>query len=194
MITISAMPYSTYSYDGMPKPTWVKATCPPNGIPHNFSLSDDDMLTYYLEIFRNRTAKDKPYIDQYNSIEELEEDIYGNCLYDWIPKDFKEIYYAIVIKHRALCIKTDENISLYSFYKGLCPDKDILSICIPIRIFELGLWEEGSLMYMTNEDYDNLLEELLVKQEAGELTENKIEEIIGSVITKHWFIDIKPIQ
>ena len=80
------------------------------------------------------------------------------------------------------------------FYKGLCPDKDILSICIPIRIFELGLWEEGSLMYMTNEDYDNLLEELLVKQEAGELTENKIEEIIGSVITKHWFIDIKPIQ
>ena len=204
MITISAMPYSTYSYDGMPKPTWVKATCPPNGIPHNFSLSDDDMLTYYLEIFRNRTAKDKPYI----------EDIYGNCLYDWIPKDFKEIYYtldkqeffhkinvlikqhgnAIVIKHRALCIKTDENISLYSFYKGLCPDKDILSICIPIRIFELGLWEEGSLMYMTNEDYDNLLEELLVKQEAGELTENKIEEIIGSVITKHWFIDIKPIQ
>ena len=77
MIKFSQIPYSTYSYDGMPKPTWVKATCPPNGIPHNFSLSDDDMLTYYLEIFRNRTAKDKPYIDQYNSIEELEEDIYG---------------------------------------------------------------------------------------------------------------------
>mgnify|MGYP000747872201 FL=1 len=75
MIKFSQIPYSTYSYDGMPKPTWVKATCPPNGIPHNFSLSDDDMLTYYLEIFRNRTAKDKPYIDQYNSIEELEEDI-----------------------------------------------------------------------------------------------------------------------
>ena len=176
MIKFSQIPYSTYSNDGMPKPTWVKAICPPNGFPHNFSLSDDDMLTYYLEIFRNRTAKDKPYINQYNSIEELEEDIYGNCLYDWIPKDFKEIYYtldkqeffhkinvlikqhgnAIVIKHRALCIKTDENISLYSFYKGLCPDKDILSICIPIRIFELGLWEEGSLMYMTNEDYYNL--------------------------------------
>ena len=67
MIKFSQIPYSTYSYDGMPKPTWVKATCPPNGIPHNFSLSDDDMLTYYLEIFRNRTAKDKPYIDQYNS-------------------------------------------------------------------------------------------------------------------------------
>lgn len=49
-------------------------------------------------------------------------------------------------------------------------------------------------MYMTNKDYYNLLEELLVKQEAGELTENKIEEIIGSVITKDWFIDIKPIQ
>ena len=81
MITISAMPYSTYSYDGMPKPTWVKATCPPNGIPHNFSLSDDDMLTYYLEIFRNRTAKDKPYIDQYNSIEELEEDIYLSLIH-----------------------------------------------------------------------------------------------------------------
>ena len=53
------------------------------------------MLTYYLEIFRNRTAKDKPYINQYNSIEELEEDIYGNCLYNWIPKDFKEIYYTL---------------------------------------------------------------------------------------------------
>ena len=156
------------------------------------------MLTYYLEIFRNRTAKDKPYIDQYNSIEELEEDIYGNCLYYWVPKDFKEIYYtldkqeffhkinvlikqhgnAIVIKHRALCNKKQMRIStLYSFYKGLCPDKDILSICIPIRIFELGLWEEGSLMYMTNEDYYNLLEEILVKHEAGELNRNQIEEI-----------------
>ena len=71
MIKFSQIPYSTYSYDGMPKPTWVKATCPPNGIPHNFSLSDDDMLTYYLEIFRNRTAKDKPYIDQYSSIEDM---------------------------------------------------------------------------------------------------------------------------
>lgn len=95
MIKFSQIPYSTYSNDGMPKPTWVKAICPPNGFPHNFSLSDDDMLTYYLEIFRNRTAKDKPYINQYNSIEELEEDIYGNCLYDWIPKDFKEIYYTL---------------------------------------------------------------------------------------------------
>lgn len=100
---------------------------------------------------------------------------------------------AIVIQNRALCIKTDENISLYSFYKGLCPDKDILSICIPIRIFELGLWEEESLMYMTNEDYYNLSEELLVKHEAGELTENQIEEIIDSVIIKDWIIDIKPI-
>ncbi|KAB1324355.1 hypothetical protein F3B53_17195 [Bacteroides ovatus] len=95
MIKFSQIPYSTYSYDGMPKPTWVKATCPPNGIPHNFSLSDDDMLTYYLEIFRNRTAKDKPYIDQYNSIEELEEDIYGNCLFmhqGWKSMDFKKVY------------------------------------------------------------------------------------------------------
>jgi len=32
MIKFSQIPYSTYSYDGMPKPTWVKATCPPNGI------------------------------------------------------------------------------------------------------------------------------------------------------------------
>lgn len=90
--------------------------------------------------------------------------------------------------------KTDESINLYSFYKGLCPDKDILSICIPIRIFELGLWEEGSLMYMTNEDYYNLSKEILVKHEAGELTENQIEEIIGSVIIKEWIIDIKPTQ
>lgn len=81
MIKFSQIPYSTYSNDGMPKPTWVKAICPPNGFPHNFSLSDDDMLTYYLEIFRNRTAKDKPYINQYNSIEELEEDIYMETVY-----------------------------------------------------------------------------------------------------------------
>lgn len=49
-------------------------------------------------------------------------------------------------------------------------------------------------MYMTNEDYYNLLKEILVKHEAGELTENQIEEIIDSVIIKDWIIDIKPIQ
>ena len=66
-----------------------------------------------------------------------------------------------------------------------------MSICIPIRIFELGLWEEGSLMYMTNEDYYNLSKEILVKHEAGELTENQIEEIICSLIIKEWIIYIK---
>lgn len=214
MIKISAIPYSTYSFNGMPKPTWIKATCPPNGFPHNFSLSDDDMLTYYLEIFRNRTTKDKPYIDQYNSIEELEEDIYGNCLYEWIPKDFKDIYNnldkqeflhkinvlmeqygnAIVIEHRALCIKTDEDINLYSFYKGLCPDKDILSICILIRIFELGLWETGRLMYLIDEDYYALLKELIVKYEAGELTEEGANDVLAEVDISIVFADPRPVN
>lgn len=185
-----------------------------NEKPPIIDLSEFNMFSFYIQIFTNRNERKAPFIGKYYSSEELEEDIYGNCLYYWIPKDFKEIYCAldkqnffhkinvlikqygnaIVIKHRALCIKTDESINLYSFYKGLCPDKDILSICIPIRIFELGLWEEGSLMYMTNEDYYNLSKEILVKHEAGELTENQIEEIIGSVIIKEWIIDIKPTQ
>ena len=99
------MPYSTY-YIGVPQKdyqervpaipmetellSWVMAN-------KQFSLSDDDMLTYYLELFRNRTTKDKTYIEKYNSLEELEEDIYGKCYYDCfidmgLYKDFKEIY------------------------------------------------------------------------------------------------------
>ena len=99
-------------------------------VSHTFSLSSDDMLIYYEEIFRNRTNKNKPYIDRFNSIEELEEDIYGECHYYWLSYDFKEIYNrldkqeflkkinalieeygnAVITDDISLCVKTDESI------------------------------------------------------------------------------------
>ena len=175
MIEISQMPYSTY-YIGVPQKdyqervpaipmetellSWVMAN-------KQFSLSDDDMLTYYLELFRNRTTKDKTYIEKYNSLEELEEDIYGKCYYDCfidmgLYKDFKEIYStldkyeflhkmntligqygnAIVIGNRALCIKTDEDIRPYSFITSLCPHTEPLGFETLDKIFEMGLVAE----------------------------------------------------
>ena len=99
-------------------------------VSHTFSLSSDDMLIYYEDIFRNRTNKNKPYIDRFNSIEELEEDIYGECHYYWLSYDFKEIYNrldkqeflkkinalieeygnAVITDDISLCVKTDESI------------------------------------------------------------------------------------
>ena len=94
------------------------------------------MLIYYEEIFRNRTNKNKPYIDRFNSIEELEEDVYGECHYYWLSYDFKEIYNsldkqeflnkintliekygnAVITDDVSLCIKTDESIRLKDWY------------------------------------------------------------------------------
>ena len=45
---------------------------------HQFNLYDYDIRIYYYKLFDNRTSKDKLYIDKYNSLDELEEDIYGN--------------------------------------------------------------------------------------------------------------------
>lgn len=83
MIEINPLPRPNYYGINVFNPTIVS---------HTFSLSSDDMLIYYEEIFRNRTNKNKPYIDRFNSIEELEEDIYGECHYYWLSYDFKEIY------------------------------------------------------------------------------------------------------
>lgn len=62
----------------------------------SFDLSKNCMEVYYYKIFKNRTQENKLYIDKYSSIEELEEDIYGDCNfggesnYKDIP--FKEVY------------------------------------------------------------------------------------------------------
>ena len=111
----------------------------PTKVSHTFSLSSDDMLIYYEEIFRNRTNKNKPYIDRFNSIEELEEDIYGECHYYWLSYDFKEIYNrldkqeflkkinalieeygnAVITDDISLCIKTDESIRLKDWHNSI---------------------------------------------------------------------------
>lgn len=95
-------------------------------------------------------SKDKPYIDKYNSLDELEEDIYGNITHidggEWTTKSFKEVYESLdkekfLIKiNQAIkkygnmisvyggvpfCIRTDEKIHLLSYLKGLHPNERI---------------------------------------------------------------------
>ena len=47
---------------------------------HQFNLDNYDIRIYYHKLFDNRTSKDKLYIDKYNSLDELEEDVYGNII------------------------------------------------------------------------------------------------------------------
>ena len=102
----------------------------------SFDLSKNCMEVYYERIFKNRTQENKPYIDKYSSIEELEEDIYGECYYYWLSYDFKEIYNrldkqeflkkinalieeygnAVITDDISLCVKTDESIRLKDWY------------------------------------------------------------------------------
>ena len=42
---------------------------------HQFNLDNYDIRIYYHKLFDNRTSKDKLYIDKYNSLDELEEDV-----------------------------------------------------------------------------------------------------------------------
>lgn len=127
MIEINPLPSSPNDY--------LVANCDPN-LTYQFGLSNDDMVSYYKEIFRNRTNKNKPYIDRFNSIEELEKDIYGECHYYWLSYNFKEIYNrldkqeflkkinalieeygnAVITDDASLCIKTDEPIRLKDWY------------------------------------------------------------------------------
>ena len=62
----------------------------------SFDLSKNCMEVYYERIFKNRTQENKPYIDKYSSIEELEEDIYGDCNFggesNYKDISFKEVY------------------------------------------------------------------------------------------------------
>lgn len=130
MINVNKLPRPNYYGINVFNPTIVS---------HTFSLSSDDMLIYYEEIFRNRTNKNKPYIDRFNSIEELEEDIYGECHYYWLSYDFKEIYNrldkqeflkkinalieeygnAVITDDISLCIKTDESIRLKDWHNSI---------------------------------------------------------------------------
>lgn len=130
MINVNKLPRPNYYGINVFNPTIVS---------HTFSLSSDDMLIYYEEIFRNRTNKNKPYIDRFNSIEELEEDIYGECYYYWLSYDFKEIYNrldkqeflkkinalieeygnAVITDDISLCIKTDESIRLKDWHNSI---------------------------------------------------------------------------
>ena len=130
MINVNKLPRPNYYVINVFNPTIVS---------HTFSLSSDDMLIYYEEIFRNRTNKNKPYIDRFNSIEELEEDIYGECHYYWLSYDFKEIYNrldkqeflkkinalikeygnAVITDDVSLCIKTDESIRLKDWHNSI---------------------------------------------------------------------------
>lgn len=111
------------------------ANCDTN-LTYQFGLSNDDIVSYYTEIFKNRTNKNKPYIDRFNSIEELEKDVYGKCRHYWLSFDFKEIYNsldkqeflkkinaliekygnAVITDDVSLCIKTDESIRLKDWY------------------------------------------------------------------------------
>lgn len=67
----------------------------------NITLSDseEDYIIYYWKLFENRESKHKQYIDKYNSLLEIEEDIYGNCWksreYTNIQKSFKKIYESL---------------------------------------------------------------------------------------------------
>ena len=64
--------------------------------PLIIDCSEYNMEIYYERIFKNRTQENKLYIDKYSSIEELEEDIYGDCRFDLELKietvPFKEVY------------------------------------------------------------------------------------------------------
>ena len=107
--------------------------------PPQVDLSELNMFSYYLQILANRSERGIYSINLYNSLEEIEEDIYGVCVFkhqQWRSKDFKEIYNslnkqeflrkinalieeygnAVITDDVSLCIKTDESIRLKDWY------------------------------------------------------------------------------
>ena len=66
--------------------------------PPQVDLSELNMFSYYLQILANRSERGIYSINLYNSLEEIEEDIYGVCVFkhqQWRSKDFKEIYNSL---------------------------------------------------------------------------------------------------
>ena len=62
-----------------------------NEKPPIIDLSEFNMFSFYIQIFTNRNERKAPFIGKYYSSEELEEDIYGNCLFmhqGWKSMDF----------------------------------------------------------------------------------------------------------
>ena len=91
---------------------------------HQFNLDNYDIRIYYHKLFDNRTSKDKLYIDKYNSLDELEEDVYGNTHIDggeWTTKSFKEVYNSL--DKEKFLIKINQAIKKYgnmiSVYGGV---------------------------------------------------------------------------
>ena len=72
---------------------------------HQFNLDNYDIRIYYHKLFDNRTSKDKLYIDKYNSLDELEEDVYGNITHidggEWTTKVLKKSI-TVLIKRNSL--------------------------------------------------------------------------------------------
>lgn len=90
----------------------------------------NNIWTYYIKIFKNRTERDALYIAKYNSLKELEEDISGCLIFkhqQWRNGDFKTIYEQLdkeefldkinamieeygnaIIADIDICVKTDE--------------------------------------------------------------------------------------
>lgn len=66
--------------------------------PPQVDLSELNMFSYYLQILANRSERGIYSINPYNSLEELEKDIYGVCVFkhqQWRSGDFKEIYNSL---------------------------------------------------------------------------------------------------
>mgnify|MGYP000041506402 CR=1 FL=1 len=103
-------------------------------------LSESNLKIYFWKLFENRTKKDKSYISKYNSIGELEEDIYGDLYFpqddEYIKIAFQEVYskldkeiffakvnemiaqygnMLVVDSINALYIKSDESLNLLSY-------------------------------------------------------------------------------
>lgn len=121
MIEVKNVPKDYYPIVGMP----------PTDGNHIFNLSDCNMKIYYYRIFENRSSKNTLYINKYNSLKELEKDIYGRCIHNdghyYTAKSFKEIYNNLnkeefldkinamiekygnaIIADIDICVKTDE--------------------------------------------------------------------------------------
>lgn len=103
----------------------------PNAPKHIFDLSEYDVQIYYCKLFKNRSSRNALYINKYRSLEELEKDIYGQCVYyrysNYTTVTFKEIYNNLnkeefldkinamiekygnaIIADIDICVKTDE--------------------------------------------------------------------------------------
>lgn len=118
-----------------------------------FDMSWDYMVNYYLKLFENRTNENKQYIRGYASIQDLEEDVYGELVFNtregWVSGDFKEVYNnlpdkseflhkindlimeygnPIITYYNSYCVKSEITFRLLSFAKGIAVNKEVVSM------------------------------------------------------------------